>query len=52
MGLKKRSLSRSSAACQAIFATKDQQLGVSHAERQKERPRLFRARRAAGERVV
>jgi hypothetical protein len=33
MGLKKRRLSRSGAACQAIIATKDQQLVVSRNER-------------------
>ncbi len=40
------------AAKHVIIATKDQQLDVSRRERLKERPRIFRARHVAGERVA
>jgi hypothetical protein len=42
MGLKKRSLSRSGAACHAIIATKDQQLGVSAKSAEKKDLGFFR----------
>jgi hypothetical protein len=52
MGLKKRSLSQSSAASQVSFATKDRSLELAAKSAKKERPRLFRARHGAGERVA
>jgi hypothetical protein len=52
MGLKKRRLSRSGAASQAIIATKDQQLVVSRTEREEGKPSAFsgtsRSRQAGG----
>jgi hypothetical protein len=52
MGLKKRSLSQSSTASQINFATKDRSLELAGKSAKKERPRLFRARHGAGERVA